>query len=167
MEVKKLVRISLFGSLMFMAQIGLNFIPNVELVSLFILVITLVFDKEGLYASLVFVILEGVQWGFGLWWFSYLYIWPLLYYVIVLIKKFNQNNDFIVWATVLGFFGIAFGFICSLVYLPISLNYAIAYWLAGLFFDIVHGISNFILVLLLGKPLYKMMRQIKYRSTSR
>ena len=35
--------------------------------------------------------------------------------------------------------------------------YGLAYWINGLTFDLVHGVSNFIIILLLYKPLRKMM----------
>lgn len=161
MNTKKLVRIAMFAAMLFVGQVGLSFIPNVEVVSLLILCITLVFEKEGLYASFVFVLLEGVQWGFGLWWFSYLYVWPILYFIIIGCKKINPQNDFVIWAIILGFYGLTFGGLFALAYIPVSINYAITYWIAGLTFDVIHAVSNVIVTLLLAKPTYLLLLKIK------
>lgn len=161
MKVQKLARISLMGSLLYVSQVSLSFIGNVELVSPLLLVMTLSFKKEALYASFVFVLLEGLFWGFGLWWFSYLYAWPLLYFVIMFFSKFNKDNDFVGWAVLLGFYGLLFGGLFALVYLPFSPNFALIFWINGFIFDVVHAISNFVITLIICKPLYLIIEKIK------
>lgn len=161
MNTYKLVRISLFGAILCTVQVSLSFIGNVELVSPLLLVLTLSFDREALYGSVVFVFLQGIIWGFGLWWLSYLYVWPALYFFVQYLKRFNKNNDFVFWSVMLGFYGLFFGALFAIVYIPISFNYAVVYWINGLFFDIVHGISNALLGLLVCKPLFNMFEKIK------
>lgn len=161
MNATKLVRIALLGAILVTAQVALSFIPNVELVSLLILVTTLVFGKDALYAIIVFVLVEGLIWGFGIWWFGYLYIWPILYFLITFLKKYNKENDFVFWAFVLGFFGLAFGALYAVSYIPVSFSYALTYWFAGVPFDLIHGIGNVILTLIIGKTLYKVLIKIK------
>ena len=36
--------------------------------------------------------------------------------------------------------------------------YGFAYWLRGILFDVVHGVSNYIIVLLLFKPLGRIVK---------
>ena len=163
MSVKRLTRISVLAGILYIAQVSLSVIPNVELVSPLILVFSLVFKKDALISIMIFVILEGLFWGFGLWWFSYLYVWPILYFMIVIISKYNVSNDFIVWAIVLGLYGFGFGFLFAIVYLPLSLNAMISYWIAGLSFDLIHGISNFLVTLIIVPRLYQVLILLKER----
>ena len=54
----------------------------------------------------IFVFLEGFLYGFGIWWFSYLYIWSLLACIVLLL---HGNASLLFWGIVSGFFGLSFG----------------------------------------------------------
>lgn len=161
MKTKQLVQIALLASLLYIAQVAFSFLPNIELVSLLILIYSIVFPHLALYAIYIFVLLEGIQWGFGLWWWSYLYVWPILYFVIKILKKYIQEDDRISWSIVLGFYGLIFGMLFAIVYIPVSFHYALTYWISGLSFDVLHAIGNFIVCVLLYKPLVKAFQKIK------
>lgn len=108
MPVKKLTRIAFLAALLYVSKAVLEFLPNVELVSLFIILYTLVFGKETLLAVLVFNLFEVIQWGFGLWTISYLYTWPLLCLLTLGVKRWF-HEEFILWAIFSGCFGLVFG----------------------------------------------------------
>lgn len=38
-----------------------------------------------------------------------------------------------------------------------------SWWIAGIPYDLIHGVSNFILCIILFKPLNKVLTRIKYR----
>ena len=69
---------AMLGVVMLASKEALAFLPNIELVSLFTILFTLVFRQRVLGALGVFLLLEGLLYGFGTWWVMYLYIWPLL-----------------------------------------------------------------------------------------
>ncbi len=159
MPVRKMTRIALLSAILYIAKVILEFLPNVELISFFTIIYTLVFGQEALLIVTVFNMFELVQWGFGIWWISYLYVWPLLVLVTMLIKKLlaaegSGKQEFVLWAVVSGGFGFLFGLLFSLAYLPVSPAYAFSYWISGLPWDIWHGVSNFVLMLLIGRPVY-------------
>ena len=139
---------------------ALEFLPNVELVSLLVILYTLVFGKETFLTVTVFNLFELIQWGFGTWWFSYLYVWPLLCLITLILKKLIKE-EILVWAIVSGCFGLIFGSLFAIVYIPINLSYALTYWISGLPWDVWHGVCNFILMLVLGKPLYLLLIRMK------
>ena len=57
-----------------------------------------------------------------------------------------------------GAFGLGFGAMCAVPYLFVGgINTAFAWWVSGIPFDIIHGISNFVLMLILYKPLRKVL----------
>ena len=140
------------------AKNALAFIPNVELVSLLVILFTLYFGKKILFVIPAFILLEGCIYGFGLWWIMYLYVWPLLALITYIMRK---QESVWVWAIMSGSFGLAFGALCSIPYIVLSgPKAAFAWWVSGIPFDILHFVSNFVLCLVLFNPLSKVMRKM-------
>ena len=48
------------------AKFALSFLPNVELVTLLIMLYTLYFGRKIIYVIPFFVLIEGIVWGFGI-----------------------------------------------------------------------------------------------------
>ncbi len=161
MPVKKLTRIALLSAILYVSKLALEFLPNVELVSLLIIMYTLAFGAETFLIITVFNLFELIQWGFGVWWVSYLYVWPLLCLLVLLLKK-SWGGEFLAWSVVSGCFGLIFGGLFAIAYVPVDPAYALAYWIAGLPWDVWHGVWNFVLMLTLGKPLYRVLGMIRY-----
>lgn len=140
------------------AKFVLSFLPNVELVTLLIILYTLYFGKKVLPVIAVFVLLEGCRYGFGLWWVMYLYAWPLLAGVTWLLRR--QRSAW-VFSILAGAFGLSFGALCAVPYLfaggPAA---AFSWWVAGIPYDIIHCVSNFLLCRLLFCPLRDVMEKI-------
>lgn len=140
------------------AKNALAFIPNVELVSLLVILFTLYFGKKILFVIPAFILLEGCIYGFGLWWIMYLYVWPLLALITYIMRK---QESVWVWAIMSGSFALAFGALCSIPYIVLSgPKAAFAWWVSGIPFDILHCVSNFVLCLVLFNPLSKVMRKM-------
>ena len=160
MPVRKITRIALLSAILYVSKVALEFLPNVELVSLLTVLYTLVFGKEAFLIVTVFNLFELIQWGFGTWWVSYLYVWPLLVLITLLLKKIIKE-EFLIWSVVSGLFGLIFGSLFAIVYLPVDPASALAYWISGLPWDVWHGVCNFVLMLVIGKPLYLLLKKIK------
>jgi len=146
-------------------------IPNVELVSPLILVYTCVLKRKTLFIIAVFVLMEGFFYGFGIWFIGYLYVWFLLYLIARLLCKNHDPLELpsLTWALSSGAFGLVFGALFALTsfFLGLAeggirggLTSAFAYWVSGITFDLVHGISNFLVALFLFKPSYKMLNML-------
>lgn len=164
MKTKKLVMMATLGALLYVVQIALSFIPNVELVSFLILIYTLTFKELTLGAIGIFILLEGLHWGFGLWWWSYIYVWPLLYFIVNGLKRWIKEDDSLMWSVVLAFYGLFFGMLFAIAYIPVSINYAFSYFVAGIMFDIIHAVGNFTVCMVLYKPIYSAFHKIKLNS---
>lgn len=160
MSVQKLTRIALLSAILYVSKLALDFLPNIELVSLLTILYTLVFGKEAFLIVTVFNLFQIIQWGIGSWTISYLYTWPLLCLLTLLLKKLIKE-EFIVWSIVSGIFGLIFGSLFALVYIPVDPAYALSYWITGLPWDVWHAVWNFVLMLVLGKPLYKVLKRMK------
>lgn len=160
MSVRKMTRIALLSAILYVSKVALEFLPNVELVSLLVILYTLVFGRETILIVTVFNFFELIQWGFGTWWVSYLYVWPLLCFITLLLKKLVKE-EFIIWSIVSGVFGLIFGSLFAVVYLFVDPSYALAYWISGLPWDVWHAASNFLLMLVLGETLYLVLNKMK------
>lgn len=160
MSVQKLTRIALLSAILYVSKLVLDFLPNVELVSLFIILFSLIFGRETLLTITVFNLFQIIQWGIGTWTISYLYVWPLLCLLTLLLKKVIKE-EFLVWSMFSGVFGLIFGSLFALVYIPVDPAYALSYWISGLPWDVWHAVWNFVLMFVLGKPLYKLLNRLK------
>lgn len=158
MKTKNLVMMGILASILFVAKLSLSFLPNIEVVSLLIIVYTKVLGKRVFGIIYVFTLLEGVFYGFGMWFFNYLYVWSILALLVLLLKK----NQFLVgWAMLSGAYGLAFGLLCAVPYfLGGGIGAGMAYWIMGLPYDVAHCIGNVITCLLLYRPVYKMLSML-------
>ena len=165
-NIKEIVIFGMLGALMFASKALMEALPNMHLVGVFIVAITRVYRSKALYPIYVFVILQGVFGGFNLWWYPYLYIWTILWGMTMLIpKKLPTKIESIVYMTVCSLHGFLYGTFYSVfqafVY-GLDFKGTIAWIVSGIPFDIMHGVSNFALGILI-LPLIKALR---YADTS-
>ena len=158
-SIAELCLLSLLAALMLASQVVFSFLPNIELVSLLVMLYTLLYRYKALYIIYVFVLLEGFLWGFGTWWFCYLYVWTILWGVTMLTAKIDSLLFRVV---ISGVFGMLFGAFTALVYLCIGgPAMAFSYWVSGIPFDILHCAGNMAVTLVLFKPLYALLKKIQ------
>ena len=156
---KDITLMALMVAIIEVCKVTLASIPNVELTSFWIIMFTLYFGKRIFYVIPAFILIESVMYPFGLWLVMYLYAWPLLAIAVLLLKKRNNIWDM---AILSGIFGLLFGFLCAIPYLFISGPAgAITYWIAGIPFDLIHGVANFIIMLVLYYPIRTAMAHTK------
>lgn len=148
----------LLAALLFALQISLIHLPNIELVSLMVMVYTLTLGKRVMNILAAFTILEGIFHGFGIWWVSYLYIWPILAGFTALLKRWGAPD----WGygILSCFFGFSFGLLCSLPYIVGGPGAVFAWWISGIPFDVIHGISNLVIGLVLFKPVKRVFETV-------
>ena len=153
-----ITRIALMVAVIEVCKVVFAQIPNVELTSFWIIIFTLYFGKRIFYAIPVFIIIEGAIWGFGIWWIMYLYTWPLLAISVLLLKRLKSAWE---WSIVSGIFGLLFGLFCAIPYIFTSgIGGAFAWWIAGIPWDLVHGIANYVIMLVLYEPMRRAMQKL-------
>lgn len=158
-KIRRLVLSALMGALLVAAKQALSGLPNIEAVSFLIILYTLELPRETPGAITVFLLLQGVLYGFGLWWAMYLYVWYLLALVAWLLRRCDHA---LVWACVSGAYGLCFGGLCAAVYLLAKTPaFALSWWISGLPFDAVHGAGNFVVMLLLYRPVRRALQLAK------
>ena len=144
----RLVALSgILGAVLLVCQIAMAPLPNIEIVSVLVMLFAIALGKYVGYTLSVFVLLEGLVFGFGLWWFSYLYIWAVLAGAAVIFRKMESRLG---WALLCGFFGLLFGTLTSIpTFILSGFAAGIAYIAGGISFDLIHAVSNFLLAFLL------------------
>ena len=134
-------------------------IPNVELTSFWIIMFCIYFGGKMLYVIPTFILIEGMIYGFGLWWIQYLFAWPVLAIVAGRLRKMDSGFN---WAIVSGIFGLMFGALCSIPYFFTGgWTTAFAWWVAGIPWDLVHGMANFVIMLVLYRPVSNVMKKLQ------
>ena len=139
---------SMLAALMFASKLLMEMLPNIHLIGVFTMAITLVYRAKALYSIYLFVLLMGVYGGFNLWWIPYLYIWTVLWGVTMLLpKNMPKRVAPVVYALVCGVHGFLYG----ALYAPaqaLMFGYdfkTMLVWIAsGIPFDLIHGASNIV-----------------------
>ncbi len=158
LTAKDITLIGLMTAIIEVCKVLMKDLPNIELTTFWIIMFTLYFGKKIIYVIPTFIIIEGAMFGFGMWWIMYLYLWPLLALVTWIFRK---NNSPWFWAVIAGLFGLFFGFFGSFPYIVTSGLYAaFAWWIQGIPWDIMHAIGNFLLMLILYKPIRYVMNRV-------
>ena len=155
-KVFDIALIALMVAIIEVCKVAMMNLPNIELTSFWLILFSKYFTRKVYVVVPVFILLEGVLFGFGIWWVMYLYAWPLLIHVSTVFRK---NDSALFWAIVSAVFGLSFGALCAIPYfftgtdVKSGLTIAFNWWVAGIPWDITHCVANFALMMLLYKPL--------------
>lgn len=148
----------MLGALTFGLKVAMSALPNIEPVSLFVMVFAVVFGKKCIYPIYLYVIMEILLYGLGTWNMNYLYVWAILALAAYLLRRMEHP---LAWALLSGVFGLAFGLLCAPVdFLIGDLGYVVTKWVSGIPFDLAHCAGNFVMALLLFKPLRNLTEKL-------
>ena len=161
LTTRELALFGILGAMIFAAKMAMVQLPNIEPVSLLVMLLAVAYSWRGLYPVFLYVLLEFAMWGFGLWSFCYLYVWLVLFSLARLLRRMESP---LLWASLSGCFGLLFGALCALVYwVTGGWAAAVSWWVAGLPMDLVHGVGNFVMALVLFVPLRRKLAQLNRR----
>ena len=156
--VRDMTLFAVLGAMTFGAKYVMAGLPNIEPVSLMVMLFGAVFGRKALYPIYIYVAMELLFYGLGTWNIMYLYIWPLLGLLAWLLRRMDQPLG---WAVLSGSFGLLFGALCAPVDVAIGgFGYAAAKWVSGIPFDIAHCIVNFVIAMVLFVPMRKLMKKL-------
>ena len=130
MRAREIVLLGLLGAVLFVSKMALAGLPNIEPVSLLIMVYMAVLGWRGLFPVYIYVFLEYLIWGVNLWSICYLYVWLVLALLARLLRRMESALG---WAVLSGAFGLCFGALCALTYLvAVGWSYALSWWISGI-----------------------------------
>ncbi|MCQ2409067.1 MAG: hypothetical protein MJ068_00825 [Clostridia bacterium] len=162
-----IARVALMAALLTTLKLAFSFIPNVEVVTLLILVFSSSFGLiYSLPATLIFCLTEMLFYGFNSWVILYFVYWPLLAVIsAVLLKRKNVAVAVIISAFLSFVFGVLSACADTLFCVmklsgPDLAKYFAAYYLRGLYFDVIHIVSSSVIVLVLFRPLTAVCRKV-------
>lgn len=147
LKIREMAVFAMLGAIMSASKIAMEALPNIHLIGVFVIALTVVYRAKALYPIYVFVFLFGLYYGFALWWLPYLYVWAVLWGAVMLLpEELPQKLRPVLYMTLCGLHGLLYGVLYAptqaLLY-GLNLKSTLAWIAAGLPFDAIHGISNF------------------------
>lgn len=156
-NLKETALFSMLAAIMLISKLLLEAIPNFHLLAVFTVAITVVYRQKALYPIYLYVFLQGIVGGFGLWWVPYLYIWTVLWGVTMLLpRNMNKVVATVVYTAVCALHGLCYGLIyapAQAVLFGLDFKGMVAWVIAGFPFDLVHAAHNLILGAVLIMPI--------------
>lgn len=146
------------GALVFVLKMALAGLPNIEPVTLLILVYGVTLGWWALAPVYLYVMLEYLVWGIHLWSLCYLYVWLIPWALACLLRRMTSPLG---WAVLAGACGLCFGALCAPVYAAVGgWLYALTWWSSGIPMDLLHCCGNFALTLTLFRPLRTLLDKL-------
>ena len=166
LNIRETAVFALLGALMYASKVIMEILPNVHLLGVFVVAITVAYRKKALYPIYIYVFLNGLFSGFSLWWIPYLYIWTLLWGAVMLLpKNIPTKARPIIYMSVCALHGFLFGTLyapAQAIMFGLDFKATVAWIAAGLPWDFVHGVSNFICGILICPIISVLKNSEKY-----
>lgn len=158
LTLRQTVLFGMLGALTFAAKVAMAGLPNIEPVSLFVMLFAVVFGKKCVYPIYTYVVMEFLFYGLHLWSVNYLYVWAVLAFAAWSLRNMKISFG---WALLSAAFGLLFGLLCAPVYIfSGGVGFAVSWWASGIPFDLSHAAGNFVIALVLFVPLRKLLTKL-------
>lgn len=151
-QIHELCLFPLFAALMYASKMLMEALPNIHLLGMFTLLLTLVYRWKALIPIYLYAILLGVTYGFDpLWWPIHLYVWTVLWAIGMLLpRNLPKKAEVILYPLLCALHGLCYGALCAPYTLfamtgSVTLAKFTAYVASGLSFDLIHAAGNFCL----------------------
>lgn len=168
LTVKEAAVFSMLGAVMYCSKLLMEALPNIHLVGVLTMALTLVYRKKALYPIYIFVLLSGLLSGFSVWWVPYLYIWTVLWGVTMLLpKSLPKKTAPFIYMTVCGLHGLFYGVLyapAQALFFGLDFKGMLTWIAAGFSFDLLHAAGNFLGALLVMPVAKLIMTAEKYSS---
>lgn len=162
LTIKEMTLFGMLGAVMYCSKLLMEFLPNIHILGALTIAYTIVYRKKALYPIYVYVLMNGLFAGFNAWWIPYLYIWTILWAVVMILPKKTPK---LVYILVCGIHGLFFGTLYApvqAIMFGLDFEGMIAWILAGLPYDFVHGIGNIFAGILVAPIVSALKRIEKY-----
>ena len=148
LNIRETAVFAMLGALMVATKELMAVLPNIHLLGMIIVAMTVTYRAKALYPIYIYVFAEGVIQGFSPWWVINLYVWAVLWGAVMLLpKNMSPKLQPVVYAVVCSLHGFLYGTLCApaqALLFGLDFKGTVAWIAAGLPFDITHGISNLI-----------------------
>lgn len=152
----------MYAALMFALKKLMEILPNIHLVGVMIIAITVIYRAKALFPIFAYIILDGVFLGFSPYWVPYIYLWLILWGVVMLLPKtIPVKTARIVYALVCAIHGFLFG----LLYAPanaliegMNFEQMMGWIMVGIPYDLLHLFGNLVGGFFLIMPIIKVLK---------
>lgn len=167
--IKDIVLTAMLTAILFVGKQALAIIPNVEVVTLFIMVFAATLRPRVCFLStMIFVVIESMLWGVNGWVISYIIHWNSLCMVTYFFAQVIKIKNRFVYLAIATVMTTAFGVLSSTVDAILSMELSgfafgalfVAIYLRGVYFYIIHIVSNTIINAVLFVPLCSLIKQL-------
>lgn len=164
---KRIALIGVCAGLIEGAKLALAQIPNVEVVTLLCAAFGFAFGLNGVIATIIFVCIEPLIWGFGTWFISYLLYWPFIALLFMFLGKIKRLNRF-VYMIIAVLLTVWFGVLTSLIDVGLFTGglknnfferFSI-YYVRGIYFYLAQIVTNIITFLFVFPILSEKLKKI-------
>ena len=157
--MRELVSLSLISAIIIAFKEAMSFLPNIEPVTTLLICTTLVYGAKAFYPCAVFILVEGLLYGFGWYFFVYVYIWPILVAAVLLLRR--HITSYVLWTVFAALYGLFFGPLCCIeAFVVNGWRMAFSFWISGIPYDILHCIGNAVVCGVLLKPLTTLLKRL-------
>lgn len=147
LSTREIAVFAMLGTLMYVSKMAMEFAPNIHLLGVFTIALTVVYRKKALYPIYIFVLLLGLMNGFATWWIPHLYLWTVLWAVVMLLpQKLPKKAAPWIYMVVCAIHGFCYGTLYApsqAILYGLNFKGMISWIIAGLPWDMLHGVSNF------------------------
>ncbi len=162
-SVKEMVIFAFLGALMFVSKLLFEVLPNIHMLAMCVALYTVVYRKKALIPIYVFVLLEGLFYGFTMWWIPYLYIWTILWATVMLLpKKMPARTATLVYMLVCALHGLSYGTLYApfqALWMGYDFRTMLAWIATGFPWDVTQAVGNFAFGTLVY-PLSKLLKKL-------
>lgn len=164
LRAKEIAIFGMLGAMMYASKVVMDAFPNIHLLGVFVIAMTVVYRAKALYPIYLYALLLGLFNGFSTWWVPHLYLWTILWGAAMLLPKRMPK-----WLAPFVYMALCavHGFLYGTLYAPfqalafgLDWNGMVAWIIAGLPFDVIHSVSNFFCGALIV-PLITVLRRLK------
>ena len=166
LTTREITIFAMLGAVMYASKLLMEVAPNIHLLGVFTIAFTVVYRKKALYPMYIYVILNGIFSGFAAWWVPYLYVWTVLWAVVMLLPEHQPKKlRPLIYMTICAAHGFLFGTLyapAQAILFGMSFHGMVSWIIAGLPFDLIHGVSNFFCGLLIVPVISALQLAVRY-----
>ncbi len=168
-NIKELAVFGMLGAVMCVSKFLTEWLPNIHLLGVFTVAITVVYRQKALYPLYTFVFLIGLCYGFPTWWLPYIYLWAVLWGATMLLpRNISEKIKPFLYIGVCALHGFLYGTLYApsqALLFGLDFKGMVTWIIAGLPWDLVHGVSNFVCGWLIV-PIIMVLKQAQKYSAS-
>ena len=143
-QVQHIALLGILTTLCYISRLLFQFLPNVQPVTVILLLITIILGtRDGLIVAILSILISNINLGLGVWTIAQISSFTVIILLTGLVKTQFTRIPFIGMVIYAGLTGYVYGFVISAVQAPFfGIQNFWAYYLAGLPFDTLHALGN-------------------------